>query len=63
MYVCVCPVRWAMAEGYGALLLTKPELVCDMVRSARSRSDLPVSIKIRVKRDLRYVCTCGEAEV
>ena len=45
-----------MAEGYGALLLTKPELVCDMVKLAHSRSSLPVSIKIRVKRDLRYAC-------
>ena len=45
--------RWAMAEGIGAHLISKPELVCDMVRSARSRSGLPVSIKIRVHKDLR----------
>ena len=45
--------RWAMAEGIGAHLISKPELVCDMVQSARSRSGLPVSIKIRVHKDLR----------
>ena len=42
-----------MAEGIGAHLISKPELVYDMVQSARSRSGLPVSIKIRVHKDLR----------
>ena len=42
-----------MAEGYGCYLLSQPELVCEMVRGAASRSGLPVSIKIRVKKDLR----------
>ncbi len=42
-----------MAEGYGADLISKPELVCEMVRCASSRSGLPVSIKIRVHKDLK----------
>ncbi len=45
--------RWAMAEGYGASLIYKPELVADMVRQARSRSGLPVSVKMRVHKDLK----------
>ena len=53
-YINVVCFRWAMAEGYGAHLLSKPELVKDMVRTASSQSGLPISIKIRVKRDLRY---------
>lgn len=42
--------RWAMAEGYGACLINKPELVQDMVRHVRNQIDNPgfsVSIKIR----------------
>ena len=47
--------RWALAEGYGAHLITHPELVTDMISQARSRSGLPVSIKIRIHSDLRSV--------
>jgi len=51
---CGCPQAWAMQGGYGAQLLKSPELVRDMVRQARSRTgNLPVSIKIRVDKDLR----------
>lgn len=42
--------RWAMAEGYGACLINKPELVRDMVRLVRNQVDnhnYSVSIKIR----------------
>lgn len=49
---CGCPQSWAMAEGYGAHLIGRPELVVDMVRQAKARSGLPVSIKIRVHSDL-----------
>ncbi|NXS77007.1 DUS4L synthase, partial [Pandion haliaetus] len=47
---CGCPQRWAMAEGYGACLINKPEVVQDMVRHVRNQIDNPrfsVSIKIR----------------
>lgn len=42
--------RWAMAEGYGACLINKPELVRDMVKQVRNQVETPgfsVSIKIR----------------
>lgn len=42
--------RWALAEGYGACLINKPELVRDMVKQVRNQVENPrfsVSIKIR----------------
>lgn len=63
---CGCPQRWAMAEGYGACLINKPELVRDMVRLVRNQVDNPtysVSIKIRIHKDLkRTVDLCQKAE-
>ncbi|XP_067155478.1 tRNA-dihydrouridine(20a/20b) synthase [NAD(P)+]-like [Apteryx mantelli] len=63
---CGCPQRWAMAEGYGASLINKPELVRDMVRHVRNQIDNPrfsVSIKIRIHEDLkRTVDLCQKAE-
>eukprot|EP00288_Rhodomonas_lens_P000762 CAMPEP_0177730590 /NCGR_PEP_ID=MMETSP0484_2-20121128/22072_1 /TAXON_ID=354590 /ORGANISM="Rhodomonas lens, Strain RHODO" /LENGTH=257 /DNA_ID=CAMNT_0019243593 /DNA_START=120 /DNA_END=890 /DNA_ORIENTATION=+ len=50
---CGCPQRWAMQEGVGAALLKKPELVRDMVRQAKERAGIPISIKIRIAPDLR----------
>ncbi|MEE6481264.1 hypothetical protein FKM82_012807 [Ascaphus truei] len=47
---CGCPQRWAMAEGIGACLINRPELVSDMVRQIRNQVNNPrfsVSIKIR----------------
>eukprot|EP00961_Rhodomonas_salina_P298780 3938367-Rhodomonas_salina.2 len=40
-------------EGVGAALLKKPELVRDMVRQAKERAGIPISIKIRIAPDLR----------
>ncbi|XP_033919291.1 uncharacterized protein [Melopsittacus undulatus] len=63
---CGCPQRWAMAEGYGACLINKPELVQDMVRRVRNQINKPrfsVSIKIRIHEDLkRTVDLCQKAE-
>lgn len=63
---CGCPQRWAMAEGYGACLLGKPELLCDMVQQARNRvqrDDFTVSIKIRIHKDMKKtVEMCQRAE-
>ncbi|XP_066962681.1 tRNA-dihydrouridine(20a/20b) synthase [NAD(P)+]-like isoform X5 [Macrobrachium rosenbergii] len=53
---CGCPQRWAMAEGYGACLIHKPELVADMIRQTRNLvtdPDFTVSIKIRIHEDYR----------
>ncbi|KAM7121295.1 tRNA-dihydrouridine(20a/20b) synthase [NAD(P)+]-like isoform 4-T4 [Molossus nigricans] len=47
---CGCPQRWAMADGYGACLINKPELIQDMVKQVRNQVENPrfsVSIKIR----------------
>ena len=49
---CGCPQRWAIQEGVGCALLKKPELVKDMVREAKERSGLHVSVKIRIAPDL-----------
>lgn len=63
---CGCPQRWTMAEGYGACLIKKPELVKDMVNQTRSRvnkQDFSVSIKIRIHNDIREtVDMCQKAE-
>merc|ERR1739848_63938 len=52
---CGCPQRWAMAEGYGAHLIKKPELVYDMILQAKQRvpTSYPVSVKIRIHDDLQ----------
>lgn len=46
-------VRWALGQGCGAYLIKHPELVTDMVEQARSRTNLPVSIKIRTCDDIK----------
>ncbi|XP_073891887.1 B-cell receptor-associated protein 29 isoform X4 [Macaca fascicularis] len=55
-----------MAEGYGACLINKPELVRDMVKQVRNQVETPgfsVSIKIRIHDDLkRTVDLCRKAE-
>ncbi|XP_043944480.1 tRNA-dihydrouridine(20a/20b) synthase [NAD(P)+]-like isoform X2 [Protopterus annectens] len=62
---CGCPQRWALAEGYGACLLNKPELIKDMARQVRNQVENPcfsVSLKIRVHSDTaRTVDLCQKA--
>ncbi|CAI9722044.1 tRNA-dihydrouridine20a/20b 20b synthase NADP+-like [Octopus vulgaris] len=53
---CGCPQRWAQAEGYGACLLRKPEIVQDMIRQTKgaiSSQDFTISIKIRIHHNIR----------
>uniref|UniRef100_UPI002021DA6C tRNA-dihydrouridine(20a/20b) synthase [NAD(P)+]-like n=1 Tax=Myodes glareolus TaxID=447135 RepID=UPI002021DA6C len=63
---CGCPQRWAVAEGYGACLINKPELIQDMVKQVRNQVENPrfsVSIKIRIHDDLRRtIDLCQKAE-
>uniref|UniRef100_A0A0B7A037 tRNA-dihydrouridine synthase n=2 Tax=Arion vulgaris TaxID=1028688 RepID=A0A0B7A037_9EUPU len=63
---CGCPQRWAMGEGYGACLLKKPDLLCDMVKQTKARvadEDYTVSIKIRIHKDIREtVDLCQKVE-
>ncbi|KAJ3415552.1 tRNA-dihydrouridine(20a/20b) synthase [NAD(P)+]-like protein [Chytridiales sp. JEL 0842] len=61
---CGCPQKWAIHEGIGCGLMTKPELIHSIVRATKSTiSTLPyrlsngekpsVSVKIRVHKDLK----------
>lgn len=52
---CGCPQSWACQEGIGASLMRKPELVSEMVKSAKSRCgrDLVIETKMRTHKDLR----------
>lgn len=52
---CGCPQRWAIKDGYGVDLLTKPQLVKDLVLQVRNRIPPPftVSVKIRLLKDIR----------
>ncbi|CAG8439450.1 13146_t:CDS:2 [Acaulospora colombiana] len=51
---CGCPQRWALREGIGAHLMENPETVRDMVGTIKgSGLNIPVSIKIRIHKDLR----------
>lgn len=63
---CGCPQRWAVAEGYGACLINKPELLRDMLRQVRNQIENPnfsVSIKIRIHKDIKTtVELCRKAE-
>ena len=52
---CGCPQRWAMKEGYGANLLSKPQLIKDLIYQVRSHIPNPftVSVKIRILKDIK----------
>lgn len=52
---CGCPQRWAMNEGYGAELLSNPQLIKEMVQQVRNSISKPftVSVKIRVQDDIK----------
>lgn len=47
---CGCPQRWAMADGYGSALLSRPDLIKDMVLGVRRNlpTTFSVSVKIRL---------------
>ncbi|CAA9994354.1 unnamed protein product [Nesidiocoris tenuis] len=62
---CGCPQRWAMQDGYGAHLLTQPQIVKDIVSQTRNRIPSPftVSVKIRIFDDVKKsVQLCQELE-
>ncbi|XP_055643839.1 tRNA-dihydrouridine(20a/20b) synthase [NAD(P)+]-like isoform X2 [Toxorhynchites rutilus septentrionalis] len=47
---CGCPQRWAMSDGYGSALLKTPELIADMLATARRNlpNSFSVSVKVRL---------------
>lgn len=60
---CGCPQRWAIGEGIGCHLMEHPETVADIVSQTKRRTSemhfpsstgtgFPVSVKIRVHKDL-----------
>lgn len=51
---CGCPQKWVIKEGIGSALLSRdPQVVADMVQLTKNRSNIPVSIKIRIDTDMR----------
>lgn len=52
---CGCPQRWALKDGYGADLLSKPHLVKDLIYQVRNQIPKPytVSVKIRILKDIK----------
>mmetsp|Transcript_45239 Transcript_45239/g.117094 ORF Transcript_45239/g.117094 Transcript_45239/m.117094 type:complete len:288 (-) Transcript_45239:207-1070(-) len=61
---CGCPQKWAINDGIGSALLSQPELIAEMVKTAKRRSSCPISIKIRVEDDIREtVELCRRAEM
>ncbi|CCG81400.1 tRNA-dihydrouridine synthase [Taphrina deformans PYCC 5710] len=52
---CGCPQSWACQEGIGASLMQNPQLVSEMVKSAKNRCgrDLVIETKMRTHRDLK----------
>ncbi|KAK6437119.1 tRNA dihydrouridine synthase [Oleoguttula sp. CCFEE 5521] len=51
---CGCPQSWAIKEGIGCSLMHRPEVVAEMVKSAKARlgPSKTVSVKIRISKDL-----------
>jgi len=47
---CGCPQKWANEDKIGAWLSGQPEIVKDMVRKTRELTNVPVSIKIRLRK-------------
>jgi tRNA-dihydrouridine synthase 4 len=50
---CGCPQRWAMQEGIGASLSSKPKMIYDIVSAAKKRVSKPISIKIRLHQNMK----------
>ncbi|XP_013187714.2 tRNA-dihydrouridine(20a/20b) synthase [NAD(P)+]-like [Amyelois transitella] len=52
---CGCPQKWAINDGYGCSMLSKPEVIHDIVRGVRSNlpNNFSVSVKIRVLKELK----------
>lgn len=51
---CGCPQGWAAEEGIGACLMNQPQLVSDMIKTARSvAGSTPISVKMRIFQGAR----------
>ncbi|XP_049865943.1 tRNA-dihydrouridine(20a/20b) synthase [NAD(P)+]-like [Pectinophora gossypiella] len=62
---CGCPQRWAMKDGYGCALLSKPEMIQELVKGVRSAlpNSFSVSVKVRILKDLKQtIDMCKQLE-
>lgn len=62
---CGCPQKWAMKDGYGCALLSKPETICELVKAIKSNlpHNFSVSVKIRLLKELkRTISMCQQLE-
>ncbi|CAI5445274.1 unnamed protein product [Caenorhabditis angaria] len=63
---CGCPKHDVRSKGFGSALLSKPELLADMVKQTRARisdSSFSVSLKIRINHNIeKTVDLCRKAE-
>lgn len=62
---CGCPQRWAIKDGYGCALLSKPEVMFSCVRELRNvvSSDFSVSVKVRLLSSVeKTVAMCQQLE-
>lgn len=52
---CGCPQRWAMKDGYGCALLSKPQVIQELVKGVRNSlsNTFSVSVKVRLLKDLK----------
>ncbi|XP_014363359.2 tRNA-dihydrouridine(20a/20b) synthase [NAD(P)+]-like [Papilio machaon] len=62
---CGCPQRWAMKDGYGCALLSKPEVIHELVKSIKNSlpTNFSVSVKIRILDELKKtISLCQQLE-
>uniref|UniRef100_A0A8D8Z6F5 tRNA-dihydrouridine(20a/20b) synthase [NAD(P)+] n=1 Tax=Cacopsylla melanoneura TaxID=428564 RepID=A0A8D8Z6F5_9HEMI len=63
---CGCPQRWAIKDGYGCALLSKPEVMFSCVRQLRNNvqsNDFTVSVKVRLLSDIeKTISLCQQLE-
>ena len=50
-----CPVPKIFKNGEGSALMREPELICKIVRFAKSATDLPISVKLRLGVDNEHL--------
>jgi len=54
---CGCPARKVATKGYGSKLMHNPQLIYDIVKAAKTATNLPVTVKTRIgisEKNLNY---------
>lgn len=62
---CGCPQKWAMKDGYGCALLSKPDVIHDLMKEVRNTfpTDFSISVKIRIHKDvMKTIDMCRQLE-